>query len=123
MTLDDLKHAQRERLIFLDRCLTWRGAANRRDLVERFGISAAQAALDFRLYMRLAGGAPPDYDASRKTYVAAPGHRPLAPCSATAAFGILAGSRLRDPLTTGEAGDEAAASGESGAVHASRAGA
>ncbi|MCA9505457.1 MAG: MFS transporter [Myxococcales bacterium] len=40
-----------------------------------------------------------------------------------AAFGILAGSRLRDPLTMGEAGDEAAASGESGTVHASRAGA
>ena len=54
MKLDDLKHAQRERLIFLDRCLTWRGMANRKDLIDRFGISIAQAALDFRVYLGLA---------------------------------------------------------------------
>ena len=48
MKLDDLKHAQRERLIFLDRCLTWRGMANRKDLIDRFGISTAQAALEQR---------------------------------------------------------------------------
>ncbi len=54
MTLDSLKHAQRERLIFLDRCFTWRGMANRRDLIERFDISMAQAALDFRTYLAIA---------------------------------------------------------------------
>ena len=89
MTIDDLKHAQRERLIFLDRCLTWRGMANRKDLVERFGISTAQAALDFRTYLGLAPRTPPVYDTTRKTYIAAKDHEPLAPCSLTDAFDIL----------------------------------
>lgn len=97
MTLDDLKHAQRERLIFLDRCLTWRGVANRKDLIDRFGISTAQAALDFRVYLKLASGTPPSYDATRKAYVSATNHRPLAPCSLTAAFDILIeGDEARD---------------------------
>lgn len=89
MTLDDLKHAQRERVIFLDRCLTWRGMANRRDLIDRFGISTAQAALDFRVYLGLARGTPPTYDPARKTYIAADRHQPLAPSSLTEAFEIL----------------------------------
>lgn len=86
MDFDDLKHAQRERLIFLDRCFTWRGTANRRDLVARFGISAAQAALDFRLYMERARETPPTYDPVRKTYLAADGHMPLVLSSLTEAF-------------------------------------
>lgn len=86
MEFDDLKYAQRERLIFLDRCLTWRGMANRRDLVARFGISVAQAALDFRLYMERARETPPIYDPVRKTYLAAEGHKPLAPAGLTEAF-------------------------------------
>lgn len=86
MAFDDLKHAQQERLVFLDRCLTWRGTANRRDLMLRFGISAAQAALDFKLYLERAAGAPPTYDPVRKTYVAAGDHRPLAPSSLAEAF-------------------------------------
>jgi hypothetical protein len=89
MNLDYLKHAQRERIVFLDRCLTWRGIANRRDLIERFGISPAQAALDFRVYLDLARKTPPIYDAVRKTYIAARGHQPLAPSSATDAFEVL----------------------------------
>lgn len=96
MTMDDLKHAQRERLIFLDRCLTWRGAANRKDLLDRFGISTAQAALDFRVYLELAGGSPPVYDATRKAYIAASNHQPLAPCSLTAAFDILVAGNHSD---------------------------
>lgn len=88
MTLDDLKHAQRERLIFLDRCLTWRGMANRRDLIERFRISMAQAALDFRVYIELAR-VPPRYDRVRKSYIAAPGHEQLLPSSLTEAFAVL----------------------------------
>jgi hypothetical protein len=97
MTLDDLKHAQRERLIFLDRCLTWRGIANRRDLIERFGISTAQAALDFRVYLDLARSTPPTYDRVRKTYIAARGHEPLAPSGLTEAFDILASDDENTP--------------------------
>ncbi len=92
MSLDDLKHAQRERLIFLDRCFTWRGLANRRDLIERFKISEAQAALDFREYLTRAKETPPAYDTVRKTYLAAADHRPLTPSSLTDAFDILADS-------------------------------
>lgn len=90
MILDDLKHAQRERLIFLDRCLTWRGLANRRDLVERFGISMAQAALDFRTYIERSETTPPIYFPSRKSYMAAPGHRALDASSLTEAFDVVA---------------------------------
>jgi hypothetical protein len=79
MNLDDLKHAQRERLLYLDRCFTWRGRANRRDLMDRFEVSVAQAAIDFRTYLSLAGRAGPVYDRERKTYVARPDHRPLVP--------------------------------------------
>jgi len=89
MTLDSLKHAQRERLMFLDRCFTWRGMANRRDLIERFDISMAQAALDFRAYLGLTSHAPPTYDAVRKTYFASEGHQPLASSSLMEAFDIL----------------------------------
>lgn len=89
MKLDDLKHAQRERLIFLDRCLTWRGMANRKDLIDRFGISTAQAALDFRVYLGLAHSTPPTYDPVRKTYIAASEHESLAPSGLTEAFAIL----------------------------------
>ena len=78
MIFDDLKHAQRERLIFLDQCLTWRGIANRRDLVDRFGISQAQAALDFKAYIEHAGDTAPVYDPKLKAYLPAPKHRPLA---------------------------------------------
>ena len=89
MKLDELKHAQRERLIFLDRCLTWRGMANRKDLIDRFGISTAQAALDFRVYLGLAHSSPPTYDPVRKTYIAASDHEALAPSGLTEAFAIL----------------------------------
>jgi hypothetical protein len=95
MILDDLKHAQRERVIFLDGCLTWRGMANRRDLVERFGISMAQAALDFRTYLDLAHDMPPSYDPVRKTYFASDRHVPLVPSSLTEAFGILVDEEKR----------------------------
>jgi hypothetical protein len=88
MEFDDLKHAQRERLIYLDRCLTWRGLANRRDLMDRFGISAAQAALDFRKYLERSK-TPPAYHPARKNYLAAPGHKALFPSSLTEAFGSV----------------------------------
>ena len=78
MSLDDLKHAQRERLKFLDQCFVWRGSANRRDLIEKFGVSTAQAALDFKAYLARAMETVPVYDPVLKTYVATPGYIPLA---------------------------------------------
>ncbi len=63
--------------------------ANRRDLVERFGISKAQAALDFRLCLDLARDTPPSYDPVRKTYIAANQHKPLASFGLTDALDIL----------------------------------
>lgn len=65
---DDLKYAQRQRLIFLDQCFTWRGMANRKDLVERFGISEPQAAQDFRVYLERKGREKPTYDTGKKSY-------------------------------------------------------
>lgn len=79
MNFDDLKHAQRERLLHLDRCFAWRGWANRRDLMDRFDVSVAQAAIDFRTYLALAGADAPVYDAEKRAYFAKPDHRPLAP--------------------------------------------
>ena len=75
MTGADLKPAQRVRLQYLDQCLTWLGQANRRDLIEKFGISNAQAAVDFRVYMTRVSSPAPTYDAVRKTYVADRAHR------------------------------------------------
>tara|TARA_R110002072_G_scaffold18767_3_gene69875 strand:- start:2741 stop:3559 length:819 start_codon:yes stop_codon:yes gene_type:complete len=89
MTLDDLKHAQRQRLLFLDRCFTWRGVARRRDLTDRFGISTAQAANDFRAYLSLITRRPPEYDARLKAYVAARDHQPIAHSSMLDVFGVL----------------------------------
>tara|TARA_R110002126_G_scaffold235144_5_gene378988 strand:+ start:2053 stop:2856 length:804 start_codon:yes stop_codon:yes gene_type:complete len=89
MTLDDLKHAQRQRLLFLDRCFTWRGVARRRDLTDRFGISTAQAANDFRAYLSLIANNAPEYDAHLKAYMASPDHHPIAPSSMLDVFGVL----------------------------------
>ena len=74
MTDGELKPALRARLHYLDQCLTWIGQANRRDLIERFGISNAQAAVDFRIYMERVCSPAPTYDAVRKTYVANRAH-------------------------------------------------
>jgi len=79
MMFDDLKYAQRERLIYLDQCFAWRGSANRSDLIDRFGVSTAQAALDFKTYLERATQSPPIYDKGRKTYLAADTHISLCP--------------------------------------------
>ena len=70
MAFEDLKHAQRERLEYLDRLLFWNGAATRSSLIERFAISNPQAALDFKLYLKAAGADALKYDASSKKYIA-----------------------------------------------------
>lgn len=79
MMFEDLKYAQRERLAYLDKCFAWRGTANRSDLIERFGVSPAQAALDFKAYLERATQTPPLYDAGHKTYLAAENHTSLFP--------------------------------------------
>lgn len=89
MTLDELKHAQRQRLLFLDRCFTWRGIARRRDLTGRFGISTAQAANDFRTYLSLITEITPEYDPHLKAYVAARDHQSIKPSSMLDVFGVL----------------------------------
>ncbi|MCC1482404.1 WYL domain-containing protein [Roseibaca sp. Y0-43] len=88
MTLEALKHAQRERILFLDQCLTWRGQANRRDLMERFDISMAQAAVDFRTYLSLTG-TPPVYDAAEKAYFSSGDHNPLTDAGPEQVFELL----------------------------------
>ena len=92
MEFDDQKYAQRERLIFLDNCLTWRGMANRRDLIDRFGLSNGQAALDFKLYLERARVTPPVYDNNKKTYLAAANHQPLTKSRLTEAFDTVLGA-------------------------------
>lgn len=88
MSLADLKHAQRERILFLDQCLTWRGQANRRDLIQRFDISTAQAAVDFRTYLSLTQ-TPPVYDATEKTYFSSGCHRSLSDVGPEHVFDLL----------------------------------
>lgn len=72
-----LKPAMLARLVYLDQCLTWRGQVNRKDLIERFGISSPQAAIDFREYLERAAAPKPSYDAVRKCYVAGRKHEGL----------------------------------------------
>ena len=96
MEFDDQKYAQRERLIFLDNCLTWRGMANRRDLIDRFGLSNGQAALDFKLYLERASVTPPVYDKTKKTYLAAANHRPLINTRLTDVFDAVLGESINE---------------------------
>jgi len=74
MTEPEPKPAMRARLHYLDQCFAWLGQANRRDLIDAFGISNAQAAVDFRVYLDRVGSPAPTYDPVRKTYVAAKDH-------------------------------------------------
>jgi len=89
MALDELKYAQRQRILFLDRCFTWRGVARRRDLTDRFGISTAQAANDFRAYLSLMTHNALNYDPHLKAYVASPDHQPIASSSMVEVFVVL----------------------------------
>jgi predicted DNA-binding transcriptional regulator YafY len=66
---NDENWAARERLRMLEVWLWWRGWAGRGDLVERFGISPAQASSDFQKYLEL-NGKQVSYQTSRKRYEA-----------------------------------------------------
>jgi hypothetical protein len=59
--------AARERLRLIERAVWWRGWIGRRDLVEMFGISAAQASSDLQAYQEVNSGALV-YQMSRKRY-------------------------------------------------------
>jgi len=63
--------AVRERLAFIERVAWWRGAVNRSDLREIFGISAAQASADLQLYLELNPGALA-YNLKAKRYESGP---------------------------------------------------
>ena len=64
--------AARERLRMLEMLLWWRGWVGRSDLLERFGISAAQASSDFQKYLEM-NGREISYQTSRKRYEAKEG--------------------------------------------------
>jgi hypothetical protein len=70
MMFDDLKHAQRQRLEYLDSLFFWEGAANRASLIGKFGISNPQAAIDFRVYLERVQSGDLSYDAKSKQYLA-----------------------------------------------------
>jgi len=70
----ELRPTVRTRLAYLDQCFRWRGQATRSALIRRFGISQAQAAVDFRDYLARCREPVPLYDTVRKTYVASNGH-------------------------------------------------
>jgi hypothetical protein len=85
----DLRHGAAERLRFIDSRLFWEARINRADLIEAFAISPAQAALDFREYLKLCSGAVA-YDTRLKAYIAGPGFTPVfAPPDATSTLKSL----------------------------------
>ncbi|MCF6278588.1 MAG: WYL domain-containing protein [Anaerolineales bacterium] len=71
MAFEELKYAQRKRLEYLDRLFFWDGAATRASLCQQFGISNAQAALDFRAYREEGKEDALSYDATSRQYLAA----------------------------------------------------
>lgn len=68
----DENWAARERLLGIERWLWWRGFVGRRDLMETYGLSAAQASSDLQKYQELNPGSML-YHMSRKRYEAAAG--------------------------------------------------
>lgn len=70
MAFEEIKYAQRKRLEYLDRLFFWNGAATRASLIEQFGISNAQAALDFRAYLKVCKEDALLYDATLRQYLA-----------------------------------------------------
>ena len=88
-----LRHGALERLRFIDARLFWEARINRADLIETFSVSPAQAALDFKEYLKMAGRGVV-YDTRSKAYVRATSFKP--------AFGAPdAGKALSDMLAAG----------------------
>ena len=90
--------AARERLRVLELLLWWRGWVGRADLLERFGISAAQASSDFQKYLEL-NGKEISYQTSRKRYEAAAGFecRLHVPSLEEAVRVLLGGGAVQEP--------------------------
>ena len=93
MALEDHKYAQRNRLEYLDRLFFWNGAATRASLIQRFAISNAQAALDFRAYISEAGDDALLYDASSRQYLASDSFSRLTGCSSPSEIEELLSNR------------------------------
>src|SRR5258708_24546468 len=70
MPVESPRFAQETRLKYLDSLLFWEGRANRIDLIEKFQISPAQAALDLRRYLESADARSVTYDTRAKRYEA-----------------------------------------------------
>ncbi len=70
------RHGAYERLRFIEDRLFWEARINRADLIDAFGISPAQAAIDFREYANLAGDGV-SYDRRAKAYIAAASFKPV----------------------------------------------
>jgi len=64
-----------QRLEFIEFRLFWDGILNRADIIDRFGVSAAQASADLALYKELASNNL-EYDGSQKHFVATTGFIP-----------------------------------------------
>src|SRR5450759_1316133 len=77
MSADTPRFAQEARLKYLDSLLFWEGRANRIDLIEKFQISPAQAALDLRRYIESAEGGSVTYDTRAKSYEATNQFKPV----------------------------------------------
>lgn len=77
MPADAPRFAQETRLRFLDSLLFWEGRANRIDLMEKFQISPAQAALDLKSYLESAGTRSVTYDPRAKRYEATHQFKPV----------------------------------------------
>ena len=89
--------AARERLRSIEVRLWWRGYVGRKELIEVFGISAAQATSDLQRYFELNEGAC-FYSTNRKRYEADQGmqcvlHEPILEEGLTLAFGEIVGER------------------------------
>ena len=76
MDLDDIKQAQRERLLHIDFRAYFLGDVGRSDLIKRFGIKAAAATRDINIYKDLAPGNI-DYDTKTKSFIREEGFKPL----------------------------------------------
>jgi hypothetical protein len=63
-----VRWSTKQRMAFIAAQLKLRGRINRRDIMEKFEVSAPQAAFDFRRFEKEYPGAM-RYDASLKTYV------------------------------------------------------
>jgi hypothetical protein len=77
MPADAPRFAQETRLKYLDSLLFWEGRVNRSDLIEKFQISPAQAALDLKSYLESAAPRSVTYDTRAKRYEATPKFKPV----------------------------------------------